>query len=262
MARSALAASICLLALAGTAVAQRATLTLERAGAQGPDPRRSANPSEADHALALYREDQWNRALACPEQRAAVQPDDPHRIRCELSPVAVLATGPLPLTVALSTTHHEHDGMYGMDEDVVVLAHKPNAPEPIVVATVTQLSFDVVDSGTTFRMRRQRVVDLDRDGSDDLCIESVEETGPGLFAIMDLRGRPFRPRTRTRGIDAWSVSLAGELVRRPALDGRCPPSGYRPFVAPGKPSTDPVERRRAAQGEARGDVVLRPRPAR
>lgn len=250
------------LALSGTAVAEPTTLRLERAAAQSPDPRRSANPTEADHALALYREDEWNRALVCPEQRAKVQPDVPHRIRCELSPVAVLATGPVPLTVALSTSHHEHEGMYGTDEDVVVLASKPNAPEPNVVATITQLSFDVVDTGTTFRMRRQRVVDLDRDGADDLCIESVEETGPGLFAVMDLRGRPFRPTTRTRGIDAWSVSLDGELVRRPALDGRCPTTGYRPFVAPSVKSTDPVERRRAAQGEASRDVVSKPRPAR
>lgn len=262
MARPAIVASACVLVLAGSAGAQQASLTLERAGEQGPDPRRHANPTEADHALALYREDEWNRALACPEQRAAVQPTDPHRIRCELSPVGVLATGPVPLTVALSITHHEHDGMYGKDEDVVVLSGNPGAPEPSVVATVTQLSFDVVDTGTTFRMRRQRVIDLDRDGASDLCIESVEETGPGLFTIMELRGRPFRPASRTRGIDAWTVSLAGELVRRAALDGRCPGTGYRPFVAPATSSTDPVEARRAAQGEARGDVVPRRRTAR
>jgi len=164
--------------------------------------------------------------------------------------------------VALSVTHHEHDGMYGKNEDVVVLSRNPPATEPTVVATLTQLTFDVFDAGTTFRMRRQRVVDLDRDGADDLCIESVEETGPGLFTLMDLRGRPFRPMTRTRGIDAWSVSLRGELVRRPALDGRCPARGYRPFVAPARPSADPVEARRSAQGEARGDVVPRQRAVR
>lgn len=245
--------------VAAGAAAQQATLTLDWDGEQEPDPRSHANPSAADHALALYREDEWNRALVCPEQRAATQPADRHRIRCDFAPVASLPTGPVPLTVALAQTAHEFDGMYGNDEDVVVLARNPMATESVVVATITQLSIDVVDCRTTFRMRRQRVADLDGDGANDLCIESVEETGPGLFTVMNLHGRPFHPATRTRGIDAWSVDPAGGLVRRAALDDLCPRRGYQPFVALPTAPGDPVVRRRLAQGDARGDVDSHPR---
>ncbi len=252
--RRALCVCVGVLIVAVEATAQPATLTLERDYDQEPAPRGHANPTEADHALALYREDEWNRALVCPEQRAATQPADRHRIRCDFAPVGVLATGPVALTVALASTHHEFDGMYGTDEDVVVLARNPMATEATVVATLSQLSIDVVDCLTTFRMRRQRVLDLDGDHDADLCIVSVEETGPGLFSVMSLRGRAFRPARRSRGIDAWSVSPAGELVRRAALDGSCPRRGYRPFVERRVPPSDPIERRRLTQGDAREDV--------
>lgn len=244
-------ATACATLLAASAFAQQSALTLEHISEQSDDPRGTANPTEADHALALYRADEWNRALVCPEQRAATQPTDHHRIRCEYPRVATLATGPVALTVGLSSTHHEHEGMYGSTEDIVVLSRNPLASDQVVIATLTQLDVDVVDTVTHFRMRRQRVVDLDHDGENDLCIESVEEEGPGLFEVMDLHGRPFRPTRRTRGIDAWSVDPAGALQRREALDENCPSRGYTAFVTPAAVSDDPVERRRTVQGAAR-----------
>lgn len=237
--------------LAASAAAQQSGLTLEHISEQSEDPRGTANPTEADHALALYRVDEWNRALVCPEQRAATQPTDHHRIRCEYPRVATLATEPVALTVALSITRHEHDGMYGSTEDIVVLSQNPMTAAQMVIATITQLDIDVVDTVTHFRMRRQRVLDLDHDGQNDLCIESVEEEGPGLFEVMDLHGRPFRPTRRTRGIDAWSVDTTGALHRRESLDESCPSRGYAPFVAPATVGDDPVERRRTVQGAAR-----------
>src|SRR5262249_19804600 len=102
---------------------------------------------------------------------------------------------------------------------------------PRVIATLIQWSEDVSDCRAQLRMRRRNLADLDGDGRAELCIETVDEAGVGLFEIMALgkQGGRWRPNRRTRGTEPFRCDRAG-LERAPPLDPRCPRQGYIPFV--------------------------------
>jgi len=188
------------------------------------------NPRPEDHALALFEEDEWNRAPVCPLARASVQPDAPDLLRCEHTGVATLPVGGGELWLGVAPEHHEHDGMYAYTENIVIVI---GGAQPRVAHTLVQWRHHVPDCFAEVQMRRQRVLDLDHDGETELCIESVAERGGGLFQVMSLGEHHQRwyPAERSRGFSAWSLDLgAGRLVRRSTLDGSCPRTGYRPFV--------------------------------
>lgn len=205
------------------------------------------NVRQEDRRFALYEEDAYNRALVCPDQRAATQPADTSRMRCTFLENDI-RTEP-PIRAGASITRHEHDGMYGVDEDVVL-----TLADGTILATLTQLALRVDDGRSTLSMRRQRAMS-DADGP-DLCVENVSECGAGLFRVMDLGARAWRPTARRRGVDAFVITADRRLVRAPSLDGMCPSRGYEPFVAQAVERTDPFAGRRGVQGEP---VVRAPR---
>jgi hypothetical protein len=214
------------------------------------DPPGTANPRPEDHALALFPEDEWNRALPCPESLADAQPDDTTRHRCAFRPTAALRVGGVTFWVGAATFDHEWDGMYGHDEELVIAVPGPSGLR--VAHTLVQWSEEVVDCFTEVRLRRRALADLDRDGADELCIESVLERGAGLFMVIDLggRGRSWTPIERTRDITAWRASASGVGLERVGnLDERCPREGYALFVDT-RPSGDAVSSRRGVQGES------------
>jgi hypothetical protein len=58
-------------------------------------------------------------------------------------------------------------------------------------------------------VRRRTIADLDGDGADKLCIESVAERGAGLFVVMDL-GEVIRSSRRP----AATTQAAGNASQR------------------------------------------------
>jgi len=208
------------------------------------------NPRPEDHALALFEEDEWNRALICPRSRSAVQPDDATKHRCEFRAPSTLELGGHTLVAAATRYSSEHDGMYSNQDDVVLLAGGKGSLG--VMHTLVQWHESVVDCRTSTLMRRYRVVNLDRDRGTELCIETTREIGEGLFPVLDLgdAGLRWLPVASYRWVSAWRLSVNGDkLVRVPALDSRCPEGGYRLFVVTDL-LDDPVAYRRGLQGPA------------
>lgn len=210
-----------------------------------------ANPQLGDARFVVFREDEWTRALPCPQSLATQQPAAPDRHRCAFPAARAIAVGGRTLWAAMARFGHEFDGMYGSEEGVVLLdATAPTIP----IATLSQWVLEVVDGESTLRQRRQRTADLDGDGRAELCIESIDEAGVGLFDVMDLRDhhRMWVPTARKREVVAFAYD-GTRLHRVPTLDARCPRSGYAPFVTP--PSSndpdDPFAERRQVQ--AAGD---------
>jgi hypothetical protein len=210
----------------------------------------AANPREEDHALALFQEDEWNRALPCPgEGRAENQPPSPNRHRCAYRHAASMRISGTLLWLGAVRVQHEHDGMYGIQDEIVVLA--PHTRGARVLHTLRQWGEEVVDCFTELLQRRQIVVDLDGDGGAELCVESVHERGVGLFYVMDLeqQKKPWVPIARERVIEAYRLDRSAlRLTRVKELDARCPRTGYAPFVT--TPSVgDAISGRRAVQGD-------------
>jgi hypothetical protein len=231
-------------AIAHAPAAPPAPLVLEWDGAPG-----GGNPGKSDHALALFPDDEWGRVLPCPQALAPHQPASPDRHRCAYPATGSLVIADTTLWAAETAYHHEFDGMYGSEEGVVLL--DPAVPtRPI--ATLSQWLLDVVDCRTTLRQRRQRTLDLDGDGRAELCVESIDEAGVGLFPVLELgdHGQVWQPNVRTRDLVAFTYDLATHRLRRlPTLDGRCPLTGYAPFVAvPAPEARDPIAYRRVVQG--------------
>jgi hypothetical protein len=92
-----------------------AVLELEWAGP--PD---VSNPGDAERALALFADDEWNRALPCPQSLAERQPAAADRHRCALR-AAALGVGDATLWAGLARFGHEFDGMYGSEEAIVLV---------------------------------------------------------------------------------------------------------------------------------------------
>jgi hypothetical protein len=200
------------------------------------------NSREQDRVLALFADDAYNRALVCPGSRG---PAGAGTVTCIFPWSSTLDVGGVELIAAVVRHGHEHDGMYGIDEEIVLVDPRG---DPVLVHTLAQWTQDVVDCRSTLVQRRLLTRDLDADGENELCVESVEELGSGLFVVMSVQ-RWF-PSRRTRGIDAFSYDAGAQrLVRRPTLDGACPRTGYAPFVTTPR-FVDPLYWRRSVQGDA------------
>jgi hypothetical protein len=206
------------------------------------------NPRPEEHALALFTDDEFNRAPVCPEEPPNQLPSG--RLRCSYEPTSILSLGPATLWAGVARDESEFDGMYTHSEHVVLLVAQPSGP-PVVAHTLTQWKHEVYDCFSTLTMRRRRTIDLDRDGQREICIESIEERGAGLGVVMHLGDTNARwyPAERARSISAWSLDAnARQLVRRTDLDAACPRRGYTMF-APTSPYRDPLGWRRSIQGE-------------
>ncbi len=183
------------------------------------------SPRPEDHALALFVEDEWNNALACPRARAAPAPFGFHRCRFEGS--STLEVGGKRLWVAASEHGHEHEGMQFEKLDAVILAPFSDGVRPLY--TFRALDLSIEDCGSSLSMRRLQAIDLDGDDRGELCVESVSEEGVGLFHVMDLEEaqQPWKPLHRKRDRVAFQLDPARlTLARRPDLDPACPPRGY------------------------------------
>ncbi|MFO0547776.1 MAG: hypothetical protein U0271_05270 [Polyangiaceae bacterium] len=148
----------------------------------------------------------------------------------------------------------EHEGMFGVRASVA-LAYAVADEPPEVVAELADWRIDCFDCGTTIAMRRLYVA---RDATGPLvCIESVEESGVGLFDVLDLEQlqQPWVPLARSRSFRAfhWNVSQR-KLVEASAAP--CPKVGYGPFAPLG--ATDPLLDVRA---KIQGDAQTQPCPA-
>ena len=210
-----------------------------------------AEPPVRARGLVPFPGDTDIRALACPLGFTGALPDELAVAGC------LLSAEPLRLSQALRTvlvrSRHEHEGMYGVREDVALVT--AGYHDTTVVAGLTQLEITVHDGESRMRMRRQSVVPSPLGPL--LCVEHVFECGPGLFDVIDLGGRPYRPLVRTRRIEAFTVGWRAEegmigafseprLVQRPSLDALCPRRGYAPFATP------TTTARRTVQGDAPG----------
>ncbi len=207
------------------------------------------NPQAGDARFVVFPEDEWTRVLPCPQALATQQPAAPERHRCAFPAASAITVGGRTVWAAMARFGHEFDGMYGSEESVVLLdATAPTIP----IATLSQWVLEVVDGESTLRQRRQRTADLDGDGRTELCIESIDEAGVGLFDVMDLREqhRMWVPVTRKREVVAFAYD-GTRLARVSALDGRCPRSGYASFVAPLRSDDpgDPFAERRQVQSD-------------
>lgn len=173
----------------------------------------------------LLPNDLFDRAVDCSDTRVASAPPNTHR--CNYDTTSSLTLSKRKLWLAATTSGHEFDGMYGRNVDVVVLAPFETGPFPLYTFRVVDL--DVADCNSTLSLRRLRVQDLDGDGMDELCVESVEEHGVGLFYVMNLEkaGRRWKPIKRTRSRIALGFDPVGlSFKRRPELDAQCPTKGY------------------------------------
>lgn len=211
----------------------------------------TVNPSEEEHKLALIEEDEWNRALACPrESRAEKQPpgEDIHRCAYRWTNTIVLSN--ISIWLGAARFSHEHDGMYGYDDEIAIMV--PHKAGIRVIHTLTQWSQDVVDCYSSLSYRRYRAMDLNGDGAQELCIESVNERGVGLFYVMDMEEakQKWRPVERTRRIEAFRMNpMRFKIERAKELDKACPRQGYSLFVnTPLYP--DALAYRRDLQGDS------------
>lgn len=187
------------------------------------------NPSERDRKLALFSDDEWGRVLPCPRDLDDNQPADPDRHRCAYRAAAALGLAGHTVWAGVAVYGHEFDGMYSQEQGIVLV--EPG-PQPRVIATLIQWNEDVVDCRSLLRMRRRNLADLDGDGLAELCVETVDEAGVGLFETMDLgeHGK-WQPNRRTRRIEAFVYDpVRARLERAPRLDARCPHQGYIRFV--------------------------------
>lgn len=195
----------------------------------GPD---TVNPSEEEHALALIQEDEWNRALPCPRDgRAEKQPAAEGAHRCAYRPTNTIELSKITLWLGAVRFSHEHDGMYGYDDEIAIMV--PHTKGIRVIHTLTQWSQDVVDCFSSINHRRFRTIDANKDGAKELCIESVSERGVGLFYVMDMEEakQKWRPIERARRIEAFRLNPSRfKIERAPELDKECPRQGYALFV--------------------------------
>lgn len=203
------------------------------------------SPKE-NRALALSEEDAFNIAHDCPESRVAdARVPDGHR--CRYPSTATLEIGGQTYWAAATQEASEHDGMYGVNQAIVLFAAQNKRLH--AVTTFTQWAESVVDCRSTITMRRTHIVDLDRDGRTELCMETVEEEGVGLFYVLELQDKKQRwsPLARQRRIDAYRAEPL-HLTRAPELSARCPAQGYAILIDLA-PNDDPLAWRRSLQGK-------------
>lgn len=113
---------------------------------------------------ALFSEDGRNSAIGCDSSRSRSTAFG-RTIRCGY-PDNVIDVGGGRLVATLGTLQNEHDGVYWIQQDIVLRTRIGNEPLQ-VVHTLTQWTQGVHDCETDFVMRRYIVRDLDGDGETD-----------------------------------------------------------------------------------------------
>ena len=196
-----------------------------------------ARAADEPEPVAMFETDEYNRATLC--FRGLVKPVDHTDRFCRRTAHRNLtfdtAFGSEDLTVFGGRSSWEADGGYGTTEEVALVNRKGQ-----VIQTLVQWKTSVYDGESATLRRRQRFVDVDADGVPEVCIESTTTVGPGRFDIDD--NKPYRPKRRFVGYDAFAWN-ATRFSRAESLDGGCPNSRYRLFVAlPG--SQEVVDRSR------------------
>ena len=219
------------------------------------DQPRPAHERPGDGHQRLYREDgNDDLALWCSGNAARYTSGvenvvDERGEHCVYHYTRHLLVGHVPLTFLLHRHGSEHEEHTFLSEDVAFVD-----AEGTLLATIPTLVIHQQESVSSLRFRRFILVPI----ADELghpqpgvCIETIEEQGPGSFRVwaLERHRRPWRPHARHRAVDAW-IFENGRLLRRSALDGTCPARGYARFVE-GDPSATPgaVESRRTI-GEA------------
>lgn len=197
----------------------------------------SSASARNDEALCLFETDRGNRVLDCAEGRSGSP--DPIAVTCrfEHSGFFALQTaeGPVRLHALGTRSNSEQDGTSALHEEVVLV---DEAGRP--VHTLVQWSQTVGAQETTLLRRRFKVVDLDGEGSDEVCVESSTEVGPG--SVETRQSGRFRPTRRSSGFDAFAWD-GQRLVHVETLDGRCPRTGYQLFVSMPRGSDQVAARR-------------------
>lgn len=176
-------------------------------------------------ALPLFDADSPNSAIAC--ATGTYKPFDHREHPCRAGHGREIGLdtgfGAIDLTAFGTRTIWDSDGGYGQREEVVLLD-----PMGRAVHTVVQWTAEVTDSRTTTLRRRFREAQLDDDHGLEVCVESVSEIGPSLSML--LRTNRYRVSRRRVGFDAF-VWNGTRLARAETLDGSCPRTGYRLFLA-------------------------------
>jgi hypothetical protein len=181
---------------------------------------------------------------------------------CRYAHVRHLVVGHHLFTLALERRGSEHEDLGSLEESVYFLDEQQR-----VFAQVEQLDIEQWAEESRVRVRRFRVTRFtepfgyERAG---LCIETVEEVGPGSLDSWeaDAEGRPWRPTRRHRAVDAWVLederSVVPFLQRRAAYDGLCPARGYARFVDAGPRDMSNIEQRRVVGEVHLPDAIQRP----
>lgn len=193
--------------------------------------------ARGDDALCLFETDRGNGALECANGRTGSV--DPIAVTCRFEHTGFFALetdeGPVRVHALGRRSLAEQEGETRVREEVL-LVDEEGRP----LHTLVQWSQQVRSRDAELLRRRFKVVDVDHEGADELCIESLVEAGPGRDETA--RSGRFRPTRHHAGFDAFRWD--GErFVRAEALDGSCPSSGYRLFVEMPAP-VDPIASRR------------------
>lgn len=196
----------------------------------------------------LFPQDEDGQRLPCPK---------PNHGYCTYGSTTPLPLGGETFWLGSAVSSWEHDGMFGHELHALVVSASPSIQRPFRTLVLQVLK--VHDSNTVLRFRRMHHADINDDGALELCIESVTETGPGLFEVMDMEEAKTRwiPYQRTRRRAAFQRdATSARIVRAPTLDKHCPPKGYTAIIARPELPT-PIAYRLSLQGD---NLRLQPRP--
>ncbi|MCA9299071.1 MAG: hypothetical protein KDA28_08395 [Phycisphaerales bacterium] len=144
------------------------------------------------------------------------------RVRCAYPREGQLVIDGHALRVVESWSGGEHEGESEHDSVLVMVAGSD------VVGVLTQWSESLTLDGGAFRARRGAVVDVDGDGHEEVCIETI--VADGAWPEGD---EAWRPEARTRWLSAFRYDgEENRFVRVPEVDDACPEDGYTFLLAP------------------------------
>ncbi len=235
----------------GPGVASAASATPPVPHASGAPGQPVVSPPEAllpqtSRLLPLFADEEVAPLSGCPTSRNG---------HCVWRSTESLQLGHGKFWLASTRSTWEHEGMYGHELVVALLPDTPRRSRSIAVLVAQRL--DVTDCFTKLSFRRIRPTDVDGDGLLETCVETVVETGQGLFELedMDRAGGRWVPYARTRTLTVLR-SAGGSVRARPAKVRECPVTGYRAMVRPPELPT-PMAIRTRRQGDR---VHLAPHP--
>lgn len=190
----------------------------------------TAEPRAAGEPPSDTAEDQsWEVTEAL--ERARLGPGEREAISC--TPIQMIRLDEQPLRALRCDRSHEHEGMYG-DREVVLVALGEDPAVPEAPGGFEQWVRHVHDNASV--VVRRRVAPLAGGG---FCVETSSSEGPGLFTVM--KDTPWRPQTHRKVRTAWRVGSQG-FEATPPLDRRCPTRGYADLVPNPKRFEDSVSR--------------------